>query len=437
MTVTGRKVLHLMMALALLAGRGASAECGFFPVTAGDGKDDGFGGAVSLSADGSMAIIGEAGHDGPAGPYAGIAYVFVHDGTAWVQRADLVPADSEPYQQFGWAVDISADGRTVVVGAESDDYVAFNAGAAYVFIRDGESWSQQAKLVAADPTHSAYFGFAVAVSAGGDTALIGARFDGEMGQIAGAAYVFAREGSQWTQQDKLTASDAAPEREFGYTVDLSGDGDTAFVGAPGANAVYEFKRTGEVWTERAKITPAAYPRNSFFFGWGLAVTAKADAVLVSMCCTDSFVFARDGDLWTQGARLQGSYVAVSGDGTRAITGEWQGDTAFVHVRAGSEWHQVQMASPDAASFSYFGANSDLSADGTTALIGAPGGPGTAYFVGFACDADLDDDGAVGIVDFLTLLSAWGSCPPTCPADLDGDSAVGIADFQLLLVNWSH
>ncbi len=438
MTITVRKFRHLMMALPLMAGHGASAQCGFFPVTSPDGESDGFGGAVRLSADGSMAIFGDAGHDGPAGPDAGIAYVFLHDGTVWVLQAELVPADSEARQRFGWAVDISADGRTVVVGAEADDYMAINAGAAYVFIRDGRSWSQQAKLVAADPTHAAYFGVAVAVSADGDTTLIGARFDGEMGQIAGAAYVFAREGSQWTQQDKLTASDASPEQEFGYTVALSGDGDTAFVGAPGANAVYAFNRTGEVWAEQARITPTVYPPNSFFFGWGLAATAEADALLVSMCCTDSLVFVRDGDLWTQQAQLQGIYVGVSGDGTRAITGEWQGDTAFVHVRAGSEWHEpVQMTSPAAGSFSYFAVSSDLSSDGTKAIIGAPEEPATAYFVGFSCAADLDADGAVGIVDFLTLLSAWGPCPRTCPADLDGDSTVSLADFQLLLANWSH
>src|SRR5947209_3657019 len=135
------------------------------------------------------------------------------------QQAKLTASDGAQYDQFGFAAAIS--GSIAVVGAEGKNS---SAGAAYVFVRSGSTWSKQAELTASDHASGDNFGYSVAIS--GTTAVVGAYGENS---LTGAAYVFVRSGSTWTQQAKLTASDAAPFDEFGYSVAISGC--TAVVGA--------------------------------------------------------------------------------------------------------------------------------------------------------------------------------------------------------------
>ena len=125
-----------------------------------------------------------------------------------VSEARLTPGDTTYFQQFGSA--LAADGETIVVGAPADNPLGlYNAGAAYVFVRAGDAWTEQAKLVAADAADYSQFGYAVAIH--GNTILIGAHYDSS---YAGAAYVFTREGDTWTQQAKLTPTDATEARSL-------------------------------------------------------------------------------------------------------------------------------------------------------------------------------------------------------------------------------
>ncbi|MGQ0619121.1 MAG: Calx-beta domain-containing protein, partial [Panacagrimonas sp.] len=143
------------------------------------------------------------------------------------EEAKLVAADGAASDTFGFSVAVAGD--TAVVGAREDDVGAnSNQGSAYVFVRSGTSWTQQAKLVAADGAADDRFGFSVALS--GDAAVVGT-FGDDFGAICaqGSAYVFVRSGTSWTQQQKLVAADGAAFDEFGISVALSGD--AAVVGA--------------------------------------------------------------------------------------------------------------------------------------------------------------------------------------------------------------
>ena len=185
---------------------------------------DFFGESVSISGD--TALVG-APLDDDAGSDSGSASVFVRSGTTWTQQAKLTAGDAAALDQFGESVSISGD--TAVVGAFGDDDAGVNSGSAYVFVRSGTTWTQQAKLTASDAAAGDQFGRSVSIS--GDTALVGAVGDDDAGSDSGSAYVFVRSGTTWTQQSKLTAGDAAAFDFFGFSVSISGD--TVLVGAQG------------------------------------------------------------------------------------------------------------------------------------------------------------------------------------------------------------
>jgi hypothetical protein len=129
-------------------------------------------------------------------------------------------------------VALSSDGSTALIGADSDeDPNGSDAGSAYVFDNSGGSWTQQAKLTADDGGIGDIFGYSVALSSDGDTALVSARDDDSNGGSSGSAYVFDRSGGSWTQQTKLTPDDGDSDDDFGASVALSSEGSTALIGA--------------------------------------------------------------------------------------------------------------------------------------------------------------------------------------------------------------
>lgn len=178
---------------------------------------------------------------------AGAAYVFVRSGTSWSQQAYLKASNTGVWDYFGSAVAVSGD--TVVVGAPMEDSgtqgvnstpndAVADAGAAYVFVRNGTTWSQQAYVKASNNDPAARFGFSVAAS--GDLVVVGANWEnsGTTGinstpntsaSRSGAAYVFERNGTNWSQQAYLKASNTGADDNFGQSVSASGD--TVVVGA--------------------------------------------------------------------------------------------------------------------------------------------------------------------------------------------------------------
>ncbi len=182
---------------------------------------------ISVSVSGDRILLGARFDDCDAGSHCGSAYVFRFDGTAWVEEQKLTATDAESEDWFGMSVSIN--GNAAVVGASRDDCATGDdCGAAYVFRFDGTSWIEERKLVASDVAAFDFFGGAVSIS--GDLIVAGARFDDcTAGLSCGSAYVYRYNGSDWTEQQKLTASDAAAVDIFGWSVSLSGE--TAIVAA--------------------------------------------------------------------------------------------------------------------------------------------------------------------------------------------------------------
>ena len=315
---------------------------------------DSFGYSVAI--DGDTAVVG-AYNATMVGTTAGdgAAYVFTRTGTTWTPQQTLTASDAAAGDQFGVSVAISGD--TVLVGA-GHATVGGNAGAgaAYVFTRTGTTWTQQQKLTASDAAAGDQFGHAVALD--GDTALVGANFK-LVGTYAhaGVAYVFTRTGTTWTPQQELTADDAAAMDMFGTSVAL--DGDTALVGAEfklvgtytHAGAAYVFTRSGAVWTQQQ------------------ALTAGSDAAA--------------GDLFGSSVALSGD-TALVGAAKKTVNGSSIAGAAYVFTSSGTTWtQQAKLTASDAGANDQFG--QAVALDGDTALVGAPGktvggsgGVGAAY-----------------------------------------------------------
>ncbi len=237
-----------------------------------------FGQSVAL--DGDTVVVGAPADEEQGRFDAGSAYVFERSGTAWTEQARLVASDAAARDAFGWSVAVDAD--TAVVGAIGDDAPPGkpDAGSAYVFVRSETGWAELAKLTASDAAEFASFGYSVAVSA--DTALIGAPGFGSSAEDTGSAYVFVRSGSTWTQQAQLTAADGATGDAFGLSVALRGV--VAVVGAArddtaagdDVGSVYLFDRREPSWTMRAKVVA---PDGSEFDQLGVSVALDGSTVI--------------------------------------------------------------------------------------------------------------------------------------------------------------
>lgn len=334
-------------------------------------SNDQFGTSVGISSDTivvgarfeSSSSTGVNGNEGDnSAPNAGAAYVFVRNGTNWTQQAYLNASNTGAGDTFGQRLAISGD--TIVVGAPLEDSNATgingdggnnttaDSGAAYVFVRNGTNWTQQAYLKASNTGTGDNFGQFVAIS--GDTIVVGAfqedsnatgvngNGSNNTAMDSGAAYVFVRNGTNWTQQAYLKASNTGAGDVFGVTVGVSGD--TAAIGAyfessnaTGVNgdqlnndslfagAVYVFERSGTNWAQQAYFKPS---NNNVFrafqFGFGLAIssdTVVVGAVLEGSDATGvdgdqdnydapssgaAYVFRRNGTNWTQQAYLKAS-----------------------------------------------------------------------------------------------------------------------------------
>lgn len=320
---------------------------------------DQFGRSVSVS--GNSAVISSYGDD-DNGSFSGSAYVFVHNGTGWSQQAKLKPNDGAASDLFGNSVAMSGD--RVIVGSPLDDDNGNLSGSAYIFKRTGSSWSQEGKLLANDGAAGDSFGTSVSIS--GNTAIVGSHDSDGSGSGSGAAYIFVRNGSSWTQQAKLTASDAASGDSFGYSVDI--DGERALVGAyanddGGVNSgsAYVFRRNGTNWSQEDKLLANDRAANDLF---GNSVSISGDLVVVGSPENDddgnssgsAYAFVRNGSSWNQQAKLTandagasqylGYSVAVQGETiiTSAHGHSGQGvlsGAGYVFQRTGGNWSQSE------------------------------------------------------------------------------------------------
>ena len=354
---------------------------------------DSFARSVSVSA--NTVLVGAPLDNRPGGADLGSAYVFVRTGGIWSEQQFLQPSDGAADDNFGASV--SVDGDTAVVGSPLDDTAAgSDAGSAYVFVRSGTTWTEQQKLTASDAGAVDWFGSSVSIS--GDTIVVGSpRADTGGGASAGAAYVFLRSGTTWTEQQKLVASDGTASDLLGSSVSI--DGDTAVIGAPGddpvgndAGSAYVFVRSGTTWTEQQKlIAPDAAPLDLF----GGALSVAADTAVIGAPIADgvapnagaAYVFVRSGTVWSLQQKVVASdgltgdqfgwSVSLSAD--TAIVGARKGEgavpsdagAAYAFVRSGTAWteQQPKLVAPDGSPDDEFGFAVGL--DGDLAAVGAP------------------------------------------------------------------
>jgi hypothetical protein len=189
-----------------------------------DGAPENYFG-LDVALDGDTAVIGAYGNDGNA-TASGAAYVFACVGGAWTQQAKLVASDGALADHFGWSV--ALDGDTAIIGAYEDDDNGEGSGSAYVFTRMAGVWTEQVKLLPADG--AANDGFGRTVTLDGDTVVIASAWDDDNGESSGSAYVFVRAGDSWTEEAKVLPADGSAQEYFGEIAAL--DGDTVVFGVP-------------------------------------------------------------------------------------------------------------------------------------------------------------------------------------------------------------
>jgi hypothetical protein len=328
-----------------------------------------FGQSVAVSGD--TLVVGAPGDDSgatgidgdPTGGfaiYSGAVYVFVRSGTSWIKQAYIKASNAGERDTFGTSVALSGD--TLVVGAPGEasswmgidgdqmDNSAEDAGAAYVFVRAGATWTQQAYIKATNTDAHDRFGSSVAVS--GDTAVVGSPSEAssavgingdqndDRAVSAGAVYVFVRAGATWAQQAYVKASNTRTGGFFGGSLAVSGDtlavgaltetgistgvnGDQRGSGVP-SGAVYVFARASGQWTQQAYIkasnagggdafgaSVALSPASGDFLAVGALGEASSGAAQSDDTAPGAgaaYLFARSGDMWFQGAYVKASNV---------------------------------------------------------------------------------------------------------------------------------
>ena len=345
------------------------------------------GSSVALSADGNTAIVGGA----IDANWKGAAWAFTRSGGVWTQQgAKLVGSGGGPIDCQGGSVAISADGSTAIVGGVFGGGVL--NGAAWVFTRGSGVWTQQGdKLVGSGasvaPPYGEYEGISVALSANGDTAAVGQAFD----EPLGAAWVFTRVGGVWTQQGtKLVGTGVDGSwAALGWSIALSADGNTAIVGGPEdherGGAAWVFVRSGTAWTQQGGKLVGTGATSGAGQGSSVALSADGNTAIVGSSRGNAvWVFTRSGGVWTQqGEKLVGTStvgpaqqgaVALSGDGDTAIVGgndATGGIAAWVFTRTGGVWTQLgdNLVGADSVGSAHEGVSVALSSDGTTAIMG--------------------------------------------------------------------
>jgi hypothetical protein len=258
----------------------------------------------------------------------GAAWVFTRARSSWTQQGQrLTGAGEVGAGNFGSSVAVSSDGNTVLIGPRSDDG---NVGAAWVFKRSGSTWSQEGpRLTGAGDIGLGQFGSSVAVSSDGNTALIGA--PGDRGSF-GSASVFRRVGSRWIQHGpKLTSPRTTTA--FGQVVALSGDGSTALIGSPYGDVAWVFVHVSTTWREQGTELTGG-PGPSGLFGASVALASDGNTALIGDPAAHSFLgaawtFTRRGSTWTRQQALTGTGESSAGWLGNSVALSGDGNAALI------------------------------------------------------------------------------------------------------------
>ena len=345
----------------------------------------------------NYAIAGAPLDENGSGIRTGAAYIYQRSGNSWTEVAKLFPSDGVLGDYFGASVAIEGD--YAIVGAPNANGLAADAGAAYVFYNNGSSWTQQAKIRASDGAYQDYFGGSVDIS--GDYVVVGAKWDDDRGSSSGSAYVFKRNGTTWSQDEKLLSQGTSPDHLFGLSVSI--DGDNILIGAPGSGTIlkgtsYLFHRAGNTYTLGPAFGPSdraggdkfgfsvdiqgdyliigAYQHDALGNNAGAAyVYRRAAGEISSLMGSDWFFQSKlhpsDGDADDKfgiSVSINRDYAIVGGSGAD-ISGVNSG-LSYIFHRNGSTWtEQTPLLFTGIASVDLFGAS--VSIFGDHAVVGAP------------------------------------------------------------------
>lgn len=412
------------------------------------------GTAVAISADGNTAILG--------GPYygsrSGTAIVYTRSGGVWTYQYALTTSDHIGAPCLGTSVGLSADGATAIVGGYCDnDYL----GAAWIFTRSGSVWTQQDKLVGIGwqlGGRAIQQGSSVALSADGRTALVGGWGDNN---AIGATWVFTRGVSAWSQQgDKLVGVGYVSAANQGTSVALSSDGNTALIGGntdnAGVGAAWVFIRSGSSWTQQGSKLVGTGANGKAFQGASVALSWDGNTAIMGGGLDNGYtgaawVFTRSSGIWTQqGTKLVGSgslgkaaqvAVAISANGNTAVVGgpfdDGNAGAVWVFRRCGGVWSQLgnKLVGTDAVLKAYQGSAVALSGDGNTAIAGgyndSPSGAGWAFV----------QVGGIRSVIYNANTSTGGSVPvdvntyPACSSAYVLNNSGGLEKDGYVFAGW--
>jgi FG-GAP repeat len=358
---------------------------------------DQFGASLALSADGNTLAVGATGESSSATgvngnqadtsmPGAGAVYVFTRSGTTWSQQAYVKASntgDKEDGDQFGYSVALSSDGNTLATGAIAEKSAATGingdqtnkgadgSGAVYVFTRNGDTWAQQAYVKPWNTTaRGALFGYSVGLSGNGDTLAVGT-YDEDRGK--GAVYIFTRTGSTWSQQNRLVASNAEPGDSLGCSISISDDGNTVVAGAFDEDSLLRgIQPPNEGSNDAASdvSTGAAY----VFVRNGATWTQQAFIKATNTRLNDQFAWAlslsRDGNTLAVGSHLEDSgATGLNGDQEDASAED--SGAVYIYARSGTTWTPVAyVKASNTRASAEFGISLALNADGKVLAVGA-------------------------------------------------------------------
>jgi hypothetical protein len=353
----------------------------------------------SVAVDGDLVVVGAGAADAGQVNDAGAVFVYRRQGQQYVQEAKLVAPDPSVGAEFGRAVAIK--GNSIIVGARFAQVGGLtNAGAAYVFLKEGESWSFEQKITSPVPASEDNFGRAVAVH--GDTLVVTARKEAANAPDVGAAYVFGFDGGIWGFQTKLTASDPASGAYFGQSVALHGD--LMAIGARNADpnaagAVYVLRRSASGWGEVDKVTPPGGLKDDHF---GFAVDLSGNVMVVGSRRSDSgsskdtgaaYVYSVVGEGVRFETKLESSDKAAGDQfgqsvafvGSSIAVGSWKDESGhgavYMFNRKGGSWVEMdKIVASNGTAGDEFGYSLDGS--GNRLVTGAhfAGDAGAAYVI---------------------------------------------------------
>ena len=411
---------------------------GYFKASNTDAGDL-FGGAIALSATGDTLAIGAASEDSNAtgvggnqsddsASASGAVYVFARTGGVWTQQAYIKASNTEPADGFGERLALSADGNTLAVSAPTEDSnatgvggddsnnSASDSGAVYIYTRNGTNWTDQAYVKASNTAAGDRFGFDLSLSADGNTLAVGAPTEdsdaagingdesNDAAPDSGAVYLFARSGTNWSQQAYVKASNTEAGDAFGNTVALSGDGNTLAIAAwaedsnaigvngtqldnlaPQSGAVYVFARSGSSWSQQAYVK-ASNTGVGDRFGSDLSLSADGGTLVVGAVFEDSDASGINGNQFSDAATDSGA--------------------AYLFTRSGANWMQQAYVKPSNTGMGdVFGASVALSDDGNRLAVSAPSEDSSALGLnGNQTDNASADSGAAYV--FVRAGAVW-------------------------------